>query len=65
MTDNPLARTYIYIYIYIYSDYQHDSKVFHTFVPNKSFGQLLGLLLKKFLFIKVFNSVFSYTELWR
>ena len=23
------------------NDYQHDSRVLYTFVPNKSFGQLL------------------------
>ena len=26
------------------NDYQQDSRVFYTFVPNKSFGQLLDIL---------------------
>ena len=28
--------------------YQHDSRVLYTFVPNKSFGQLLDISPKKF-----------------
>ena len=42
------------------SDHQHDSKVFYTFVPNKSFGQLLHISLKRFTFLKSFDSEFSY-----
>ena len=33
--------------IIINNDYQHDSEVLYTFVPNKSFGQLLDISLKK------------------
>ena len=29
------------------NDYQKDSRVLYTFVPNKSFGQLLDILPKK------------------
>ena len=36
--------------------YQHDSRVLYTSVPNKSFGQ--------FIFLKTFNSEFSYIEVW-
>ena len=32
------------------SDYQHDSRVLYTFVPNKSFGQLLDIHLKALYF---------------
>ena len=41
-------------------DYQQDSRVLYRFVPNKSFGQLLYILPKKFIFLKTFNSEFSY-----
>ena len=34
------------------SDYQHDSKVFCTFVPNKSFGQLIESSPKTFFIFK-------------
>ena len=32
------------------NDYQQDSRVLYTFVPNKSFGQLLDILQKKIYF---------------
>ena len=31
------------------NDYQHDSKVLYTFVPNKSFVQLLDISPKNFI----------------
>ena len=34
----------------INNDYQQDSRVLHRFVPNKSFGQLLHILPKSFIF---------------
>ena len=36
----------------------------YTFVPNKSFGQLLDILSKKNLFLKTFDSEFLYIEVW-
>ena len=45
-------------------DYQQYSRVLYTFVPNKSFGQLLDISPKNFLFSKYFNSGFSYIEVW-
>ena len=45
-------------------DYQQDSRVFYTFVPSKSFGQLLVISPKKFIFLKNFDSEFSYIEVW-
>ena len=32
------------------NDYRHELGVFYRFVPNKSFGQLLDISLKKFIF---------------
>ena len=46
------------------SDYQEDSRVLYTFVPNKSFGQLLDISSKNFIPLKTFNSKFSYIEVW-
>ena len=46
------------------NDYQQDSRVLYTFVPNKSFGQLLDISPKNFIFLKTFNSEFSYIEVW-
>ena len=33
-----------------------------TFVPNKLLGQLLEISFKNFIFLKTFNSEFSYIE---
>ena len=46
------------------NDYQQDSRVLHTFVPNKSFGQLLDVSPKNYIFLKTSNSEFSYIEVW-
>ena len=46
------------------NDYQQDSGVLYTFVLNNSFGQLLVISLKNFMFLKSFDSEFSYVELW-
>ena len=40
------------------NDYQQDSRVLYAFVPKKSFGQLLDISPKKFIFLKIFNSEF-------
>ena len=36
------------------NDYQHDSKVLYTFIPNKSFGQLLDISRNNFYIFKDF-----------
>ena len=46
------------------NDYQQDSRVLYTFVPNKSFGQLLDISPKHFIFLKAFDSEFSCIEVW-
>ena len=45
-------------------DHQQDARVLYTFVPNKSFGQLLDISPRNFKFLKPFNSEFSYIEVW-
>ena len=44
--------------------YQQESRVLYTFVPSKSFGQLLDISHKNFIFLKTFDSEFSYSEVW-
>ena len=44
--------------------YQQDPRVLYTFVPNKLFGQLLDISPKNFMFLKIFDSEFSYIEVW-
>ena len=45
------------------NDYQQDWRLLHTFVP-KSFGQLLDISPKNFIFLKTFNSKLTYIEAW-
>ena len=45
-------------------NYQQDSRVLYTFVPNKSFGQLLDISPRNFIFLKTLNSGFSYIGVW-
>ena len=44
------------------NDYQQDSRVLYTFVPNNSCGQLLDISPKTCIFLKDFNSEFPYIE---
>ena len=46
------------------NDYQQDLKVLYICAPDKSFGQLLDISPKNFIFLKTFNSESSYIELW-
>ena len=46
------------------NDYKEDSRVLFTIVPNKSLGQLLDISPKYYIFLKAFNSEFSYIEAW-
>ena len=46
------------------NNYQHNSRVLYTFVPNKSFGQLLDVSSKKIMFLKTLNLEFSFIEVW-
>ena len=46
------------------NDYQQDSIVLYTFIPNKSFSQLLDISPEYLIFLKTFNSDFSYIEVW-
>ena len=46
------------------NDYQQDSRTLYTFVPNKTFGQLLDISPKNYVFLKTFDSEFSYIQVW-
>ena len=47
------------------NDYQQDSRVLYTFVPNKPFGSLLKFLPTNYIFLKsFFTSEFTYIEVW-
>ena len=44
------------------NDYQQDSRVLYTFVPNKPFGSLLEISPKNHIFLKTFSSEFKTLE---
>ena len=46
------------------NDYQQDSRILYTFVPNKTFGSLLEILPTNQVFLKTFNSEFQEVEVW-
>ena len=46
------------------NDYQHDSRVLYTFVPNKSFGSLLEISPTNHIFLKTFNSEYDEIKVW-
>ena len=46
------------------NDYQHDSRVLHTFVPNKSYGSLLDISPPNHIFLKIFNSEYDEIVVW-
>ena len=46
------------------NDYQHDSRVLYTFVPNKSFGSLLDTSPSNHIFLKTFNSEYDESIGW-
>ena len=45
------------------NDYQHSLRALFTFVPNKSFSQILNISLKYFILLKHFQSKFLYIEI--
>ena len=46
------------------NDYQQDSRILFTFVPNKTFGSLLEISQTNQVFLKTFNSEFQEVKIW-
>ena len=46
-------------YNIVNNNHKQNSRVLYTFVPNKSFGQLLDIR-----FLRTFNSEFPYIDVW-
>ena len=46
------------------NDYQQDSRILHTFVPNKTFGSLLEISQTNHVILKTFNSEFQEVKVW-
>ena len=46
------------------NDYQQDSRILYTFVPNKTFGSLLKISSTNHIFLKIFGSDFQEIKIW-
>ena len=46
------------------NDYQQDSRILYTFVPNRTFGSLLEISPTNQVFLKTFNSGFQEVKIW-
>ena len=46
------------------NDYQQDSRILYTFVPNKTFGILLEISPTNHIFLKTFGSEFQEIKIW-
>ena len=46
------------------NDYQQDSRILYTFVPNETFGSLLEISPTNQDFFKTFNSEFQEVKIW-
>ena len=46
------------------NDYQQESRILYTFVPNKTFGSLLEISPKNHVFLKTFNAEFREIKVW-
>ena len=55
----------VFVYCNIVNnDYQQDSRILYTFVPNKTFGSLLEISPTNHVFLKTFNSEFQEIKIW-
>ena len=48
--------------IIVNNNYQQESRVLYTFAPNKSFGELLDISPKNFMFLKTCHSEVWFTD---
>ena len=48
----------------VHNDYQQDSRVLYTFLPNKPFGSLVEISPTNHIFLKTINSEIKDIEVW-
>ena len=46
------------------NNYQQNSRILYTFVPNKPFGSLLEISPPNHIFLKTFNTEFQEIKVW-
>ena len=55
---------YQYIAVFLTTIISNIQESLYIFVRNKSFGQLLDISQKNFIFLKTLTSEFSYIKVW-
>ena len=48
----------------VQNNYQQDSRLLYTFVPDKQYGQLLFVEPNSLISLKTIDSVFYYIDIW-
>ena len=48
----------------VQNNYQQDSKLLYTFVPDKQYGQLHVVEPKSLISLKAIGSIFNYIDIW-
>ena len=46
------------------NNYQQDSKVLYSFVPNKKYAELMTISPESLIILKTVNTEFSFIEVW-
>ena len=59
-----LMNKYQYIAVFLTTIISNIQESLYIFVRNKSFGQLLDISQKNFIFLKTLTSEFSYIKVW-
>ena len=60
-----ITEVVLVLYNIVNNDYQQDSRVLYTFVPNKPFGNLLEICKKtNHIFLKTLNPEIWAIEVW-
>ena len=54
----------VLVHCNLVNDYQQDSRIWYTFVPNKTLGSLLAISSTNQVFLKTFNSEFKEVKIW-
>ena len=55
MPYSEINKVILMYYNVVNNSYQQNSRVLYTFVPNKSFGQLLDISPENFIFLNTFD----------
>ena len=64
MNLHPILKSLKYYCNIVNNDYQHDSRVLYTFVPNKAFASLFEISPTNHIKSKTFKSQYDKMKVW-